>query len=162
MRTKIPITSMTIVDSIYDMAASIRGTNVLTVQGKNLDLPDVSDSNYTTILSNSYKVEDVGFVEVLSMALVLDWLIKGNGQWRWQISGNGGNTWTTITEITDNQPAFLEYNRGGAGLWISSIDVGTNKLQIRLQARAIAGTVNTQIFDTLSYVRLLYRKWVLT
>lgn len=162
MKLETPTISITVLDTIYDMAASVRGTGVLTLTGERLDLADVTNSEYETILSNSYRVEDVGSIEVIAMFVILDWYIKGNGQWRWQISGDGGTTWVTITEVTDNQVAFTEYQRGGAGLWLSSIDVGTDKLQVRLQARAVSGTVSTQVVDTGNFVRFLYRKWVLT
>lgn len=162
MRLRIPTTSITVLDPIYDMAASLRGTGALTGLGEILNLPDVSSNLYTTILSNSYRVEDVGFIEMLSMAVTFQWYMLGNGQWRWEVSKDGGTTWVTITEVTSNTGIFTMVNRGGAGLWLPSIDVGTNKFQVRFQARAVAGTVSTQILDRASFIRLLYRKWVLS
>lgn len=162
MKLKTPITSITMLDSIYDMAASVRGTGVLTGSVETLNLPNVTSNIYTTILSNSYRVEDVGFIEMLSMFTALGWNMLGNGQWRWQVSGDGGTTWVTLTEVTSNTGVFTTVNRGGAGLWLSSIDIGANKFHVRFQTRAVAGTVSTQILDTSSFIRLLYRKKVLT
>lgn len=162
MKLKTPITSITVLDSIYDMAASLRGVGVLTGLGEILNLPDVSSNLYTTILSNSYRVEDVGFIEMLSMFVTFGWNMLGNGQWRWQASGDGGTTWVTLTEVTSNTGVFTFVNRGGTGLWLSSIDIGANKFQVRFQAIAVAGTVSTQISDTTSFITFLYRKKVLT
>lgn len=161
MKLKTPITSITTLDSIYDMAASVRGTGVLTGSGETLNLPNVTNNIYTTILSNSYRVEDVGFIETLSMFVSFGWNMLGNGQWRWQISGDGGTTWVTVADITTNESPFQVE---GAGTWISSIQTGDDKFQVRFQARAVTGTVSTAIFDVRisgladSFITLIYEK----
>lgn len=161
MRLLPAIRSISTVRISLDMAASVRGTGVLTGSSEALDLPDISDSEYQNVLLNKYRIEDTGIIEVFELKVKLVWNVKGNGAWRWQVSGDEGLTWTTIAEVTTNQVAFTQAFTEGAGTWLSSIDTGDDKFQIRLQAKAASGTVSTQVVDasfTSSYVVLKYRK----
>lgn len=163
VKLKTAVTSVTISQVVYDLLASTRGTGVLTGASEVFNLPDVSSNQFTTIFTNTYRVEDVGNLEVLDLAVSLVANGNGNGEWRLQISGNGdidANYVTVATPIL-NVGIFTPIDTSGAGFWITSIQTGNSKLAIRLQARAVSGTVNTQIDDRTN-IFLLYRKKVLS
>lgn len=141
----------------FFMAASVRGTNVLTTSVEELSLPDVTSNNYQTIFTYSIGFEDVGIISVFSLFFDLRWSVNGNGATRWQISGDGGITFTTITEILFNVGVLTAQRRQGSGLWITSFNTGNDKFQVRLQAKANAGTVNTTIRDS-TFGNIQYRQ----
>lgn len=149
MRILPAIRSISTVRVAYNIASPLRGTNVLTGVGGSFALSDVTSNVFQTLLLNKYRIEDIGFVKVFEIKIKFVWNIGGNGQWRWQVSGDGGTTWVTVADITTNvTPLQVE----GAGTWISSIQTGDDKFQVRLQARAVAGTVSTQIYDIESFL----------
>lgn len=144
----------TVTETIYVsyIASTTRGTAVITNHNffgtpQNLDLSDVTDGSFTTVLTRTYSVEDVGIVDVLSVPVFIRTVVNGNGTFRWQISGDGGSNWTTIINQAFNVGVFTNVTRSGSGQWITSINTGTDKLQLRLQALANAGTVNLRLDD---------------
>lgn len=144
---------------ISHLAASLRGTNPTDHTGTSasFDLPDVSNNTYTTIFSRSYDIEDIGIINVLNITLNLDVKSKGDGSIRFQISGDGGNTWTTGVEESFNYAVLTSLSRNGSRLWITRIDTGDDKLQIRIQTLANVGTVSTLLIDSSSML-LQYRQ----
>lgn len=144
----------TVTETIYVsyIASTLRGTNPITNHNffgttQNLDLSDVISGSFTTVYTRTYGVEDVGIIDVSSVSLIIRTIIKGNGTIRWQISGDGGSNWITIINQAFNVGAFSSITRSGSGQWITSINTGANKLQLRLQALANAGTVNLKLDD---------------
>lgn len=166
MRIQPAIRSISTMRIEYNMVTYLRGNNPVTSYFTAFTLPSVSSNQYETILINKYRIEDKGFIEVFEINVGFVWACFNNGQWRWQVSGDGGNTWATITEASANDPTGITAYARGAGTWLSSIETGDDKFQVRLQARAIAGTVSTDIYevrsglgiDNGSYVVLNYRK----
>lgn len=157
---------------IYELAANLRGIGVLTTGALVLfDLPDVTSESYVTVFSASIGIEDVGVMEVLSLFVDLFWQVKGKGNTRWQVSGNGGLSFVTIHEFTvdfDTLGVFsATQERTGTGTWLTDfvqhgVDIlpGDDKFQIRLQARITAGsgsTVSSKLDDR-SYLSLQYRR----
>lgn len=149
----------------YDITASLQGTDVFAAGSTpgytEYTLDDVSSNQFTTVFLVPYRVEDVGSIEVISIFLQLDFTLKGNGSIRWQISGDGGSNWVTCAQGDFNNPDFVEDFFLGSGVWISNIDPGNNKLQLRMQILANSGTINSTIFDY-SILELTYRKKVLS
>jgi len=122
---------------------------------------DNTDTNYHTVLLFQCRVEDVGSLEVLEIRHITHFQYKGNGSVRWQISGDGGNNFVTIAEGSFNVGVLTSSSAEGFGLWITSIQTGDNKLQIRFQVKsALGGVVSTFIEDT-SATGFTYRKKVL-
>lgn len=154
--------SVSIVQIAIDLVASINGA--LTITGgtitKAFSLPDVTSTEYQNVFAVSYKLEDVGSIEVLSIFFLGVFQYNGNGSLRWQISGDGGNTFVTIGEGSFNVGVLTADAMSGVGLWITSISPGDNKLKIRMQAKAAAGTVQTTIRNDTAMI-LVYRKKVL-
>lgn len=144
---------------IYDLAASTRGTAVLTSAGPTVfNLPDVVSNQYQTVFEITYTFEDVGLVEIFGIEAYLFWNVKGNGSTRWQISGDGGSTWVTVTELLNfNYVAFTLIVAAGTGIWLTSINAGLSKFHVRLQALANSGTVSTQLDDRSEFF-IQYRK----
>ncbi len=136
----------------YRLSAKLGGTTVLTSGVAVVyDLPDVTSESYVTVFSSSIGIEDVGFLEVLSLFVDLFWQVKGNGRTRWQVSGDGGLSFVTIHEFADfNLGVFTAVERSGTGTWLTDsvqpgIDIlpGDDKFQIRLQSRVAAGSGST-------------------
>lgn len=149
----------------FSITESLQGTTVLTsgVASGSIEyaLTGVTDGSFTTIHSVSHIIEDVGNIELLTVGFTIDFSYNGNGSLRLQISGDGGSNWETCAQANFNVGVQTYDYFVGAGTWITSIDPGSGKLQLRLQALANAGTVNITLFDD-SEFRIAYRKKVLT
>lgn len=165
MRILPAIRSISTVMIAPGIASPLRGSNVLTGVESLFNLANVTSNVYQTLLLNKYRIEDIGFVKVFEIGIKFVWDISGTGQWRWQVSGDGGTTWVTIAEVTGGPGILGLAQVEGAGTWIPSIQTGDDKFQVQLQARAISGTVTTKVYDieTLlgagdSYIRLTYVK----
>lgn len=125
------------------------------------DLSDVVVTDFTTIFLTSYTIEDVGFLEVISIIFQARARHKGNGSSRWQISGDGGSTWVTAVEANNFNYAIFTFISGyRPGLWVPIIQTGIDKFQLRFQVKANVGTVNSKIQDS-DLIFLTYRKTVL-
>jgi hypothetical protein len=155
----------------YDLATNLRGTSVLTSgTAVSFGLPDVTSGSYVTVFSASIGIEDVGFMEVLSLFVDLFWELKGDGRTRWQVSGDGGLSFVTIHEQNFIGLLVLTpVERGGTGTWLtnsvqSGIDIlpGDDKFQIRLQLRATAGFTVSSKLDDRSFLSLQYRRKITT
>lgn len=122
---------------------------------------DNSNTSYQTLFLFQHRVEDVGSLEVLSIFFAAYFRYNGNGSIRWQISGDGGITFVTIAEGSFNVVVLTQDLISGSGLWITSIQPGDDKLQVRMQVKsAVGGTVSTFIEDDSAMI-LTYRKKVL-
>lgn len=157
---------------VYTLAAKLRDTTVLTGGTVTLfDLPDVVSESYVTVFSASIGIEDVGVMEVLSLFLDLFWQVKGKGNTRWQVSGDGGLSFFKIHEFSpdfDTGGVFsATQERAGTGTWLTDsvqpgIDIlpGDDKFQIRLQSRITAGSGSTlsSKLDDRSFLSLQYRR----
>lgn len=149
----------------FNITESLQGTTVLTpgiVFGSSeYALAGVLSNSFTTIHSVSHTIEDVGNIEVLTTGITIDFSYNGNGSVRVQLSGDGGTNWENAASVDFNVEVQTFDFFVGSGTWITSVSPGTNKLQLRLQALANAGTVNISIFDD-SEFRIAYRKKVLS
>ena len=123
-------------------------------------LPSVSSNQYTTILTNVYSIEDVGNIELIDIGLLGDFIYRGNGLMRWQISGDGGDTWSTMSEGSFNTGILTEDYIVASGLWISEIQPLENKLQLRIQGLANVGTADFMLYND-SRLFITYRERIL-
>lgn len=122
---------------------------------------DNSDTNYHTAFLFQQRVEDVGFLEVLTIFIgVFFWYI-GKGSIRWQISGDGGTTFVTIAEGSFDVGVVTQDVASGSGLWITSIQPGDDKLQVRMQVKTALGGPVTVFIEDDSAIFITYRKMVL-
>lgn len=147
---------------IYDFAAPLRNGSPLTGSTAVFDLPDVTSLTYQTVFAMAMDVEDVGSIDILSLFVDFRWQIKGKGQTRWQVSGDGGNTFVDIHQSApfDTLGIFVPIERAGTGTWITSINHGQNQFIIRLQALVTSGTVSTKL-DDFSFLSLQYRRIII-
>lgn len=151
----------------YFLLAPLRGTIPIDMTG-GFVFPDVDSTDYFTILEVAYGVEDVGFLEVLSIEL--DALITAqstaSSSLRWQISGDGGNNYVTMME---GECSTFGGGRvlNACGLWITTINDGENQLAIRYQIKTtdtLQPVTNIGIFDfpqTPTDLFVSYRKTVI-
>lgn len=117
------------------------------VQGSNL----MSSTGYITIGTTSNLVDTVlatikytmdiqGItIKLLNIDWDLDTNNDANGISKIQISGDGG---TTFFDVVNNIGAGV-IATSGSGLWISNIDIGVDKLQIRVLGRSTDGNPAT-------------------
>jgi len=122
---------------------------------------DNTNVDYQTMFLFQHRVEDVGFLEVLSIFFGAVFYYNGNGSIRWQISGDGGSTFVTIAEGSFNVAILTQDVISGSGLWITSIEPGNNKLQVRMQVKSALGGAVSTFIDDRSAMILAYRKKVL-
>lgn len=146
---------------LFPLSATL-GTSAIPggTSARSANMPDVTNNQYQTVFQIFYRVEDIGFLEILDLFLNLFFTYNGNGSLRWQISGDGGSTWITVGEGSFNVVVVTAGRIYAVGSWLSSIQVGDNKLGLRLQVLANSGTVATQIRDD-TRIFVVYRKKVL-
>jgi len=162
MKLESQIKSITNVYIYYDFLASKRVVgDTLTSTSEYFSMTTISSTDYQTVLIEKYRVEDAGYVSVHDIFASLIFDVKGNGSFRWQVSGNEGTTWINIYESTFNEVGYTAYDVSGSGTWISTIDAGNNKFQVRLQVKAVAGNIDINVSDE-SYITVSYRKKVLS
>jgi len=106
--------------------------------------------------------EQDGTITVVSIFYGLRWQMKRTGGTtaysKWQISGDGGSTWTDATDnLSETNTTYTDKARLFTGRHVSTIDAGANKLQIRLCAWTDGTTVETKVRSD-SYLRVTYRK----
>lgn len=124
-------------------------------------LADVSSDQFTTVLSSTFTLEDVGTIELLSLIFQIRTRFIGQGSARWQMSGDGGSNWVTVAQRSDfNFGVITSVDGNISGLWMPIIQSGTNKFQVRLQSKANVGTVNNYIRASTT-ILITYRKVVL-
>ena len=107
-------------------------------------------------------LEQEGTITTISIFYDLNWQMKRTGGTtayaKWQISGNGGSSWTDITDsVTETSTSYVDKQRIFSGRHLTSITAGANKLHVRLCAWTDGTTVETKVRSD-SYVRLTYRK----
>lgn len=155
--------SASIVAIAYDLLASVRGTEAITggTAFKNFPMVDVTSLTYQTVFLFQVRVEDVGFLEVMSTLFGAFFRYNGNGSIRWQISGDGGSTFVTIAEGSFNVGVLTSDLVFGSGLWITSIQPGDNKFQIRMQVKSTLGGIVSTFIEDDTIIFLTYRKMVI-
>lgn len=155
--------SSSIVAIAYDLLPAVRGTGrilggaAVTV----FTMVNVTALNYQTVFLMQHRVEDVGSLEVMSILFGAFFFYNGNGSIRWQISGDGGSTFVTIAEGSFNVGVNTADLVFGSGLWITSIQPGDNKLQVRMQVKSTLGGIVSTFIEDDSIIFLTYRKKVL-
>ena len=122
---------------------------------------DNTDTDYHTLFLFQNRVEDVGSLEILGIRFAVVFYYIGNGSARWQISGDGGNNFVTIAEGSFNVGVLTLSSAIGVGLWITSIQPGDNKLQVRFQVKSASGGVVSTFIDDDAVMTITYRKKVL-
>ena len=120
-----------------------------------------NSTDYQTLFLFQVRVEDVGFLEVMSTLFGAFFRYNGNGSIRWQISGDGGITFVTIAEGSFNVGVLTNDLVFGSGLWITSIQPGDNKFQIRMQVKSTSGGVVSTFIEDDTIIFLTYRKMVI-
>ena len=157
MMLELAVPMLNIVSFVYDIATPLRRTNVITTVKEALLLNNVTSNDYVTVHSIITQLENIGVNNLLYVNFNLNWNVTGQGSARWQISGDGGTTWNTITEVLNfNHGTSTSYLRLGAGEWITTVDNGDDKLQVRFQIKATSGTVNSELIDD-SFMTILNR-----
>lgn len=164
MKLKFSNKSISVNYAEIEFTTALQGTTPLTPGspwGTNIFLlPGVNVNVFTTILSGSYKLEDIGTLDVMDIRLSVQFYYLGDGSIRFQLSGDGGTTWVTCGQDNFNVGAWTFDAFYGSGMWLPSIQSGNNKFQFRLQTLANAGIVWIYIIDNSSTI-IQYRKKVL-
>lgn len=112
--------------------AQAQGTTAL-VADRNITIGTTSSLIYVTLHTATYTIDNVGSILIAYIFIQIVTNNSANGQCKLQVSGDGG---TTFVDVTGNIGAGANLNTGGVGLWISSINIGANKFQLRVQGRS--------------------------
>lgn len=112
----------------------VHPTGIL-VSDKYATIGTTSNLVYESLLTNSYTIDVSRIMSVVEISVYIETGNDANGECKLQISGDGGSTWVDMT--TDIGTGALI--TGGPGRWISSIDLGQNKLQERILGRSTDG-----------------------
>lgn len=119
--------------------AQAQGTTAL-VSDRNITIGSTSSLTYVTLHTATYTIDNIG---TLTLAYVFIQIVtnnSANGECKIQISEDGGST---FVDMTGDIGAGSNLNTGGYGLWISGINIGANKLQLRVLGRSTDGASAT-------------------
>lgn len=152
----IPITPTTIRIQIY-ITSQNNGTAALTDTSLSyIDLP-TSNIAFEQLLLFQATVDFNGVISVLDMFVDMFSDNSANAVSKLQVSGNGGTTWI---DVTDEIPTGLDVERAGSGIWIPSINTGSNKFRIRLVGKTTGGAATVRISQD-SYMIVIINKKVI-
>lgn len=157
MRTSvIPITPTTIrmlinIPSQHNGAAELTDTAI-----SYIDLP-TSNIAFEQLLLFQATVDFNGVISVLDMFVDMFSDNSANAVSKLQVSGNGGTTWV---DVTNEIPTGLDLERIGSGIWIPSINTGSNKFRIRLVGKTTGGAATVRISRD-SYMFVIINKRII-
>ena len=108
------------------------------------------------IILDTYKttIDTYGVLKVISIFLNMFTLNDANAKCKIQISGDCGNTFIDITEDIEDGDLF----KSGSGLWINSVEIGTDKLQIRVLGKSTDGNNTNILIDLSSHIDMVINK----
>lgn len=131
-----------------------------TIGGSFYTVGTTSSLDYVTLYTKTYTIDYNGKLTILGMYLetTLDiTFFNGNGICKAQISGDGGNNFSDITDDIIGDPALFVI-RNGIGKWINNINTGPDQLQLRILGKSADGNPATIKLDRYSYFEILYNK----
>lgn len=157
MRSELAVIAPTSIRLDFNFLSQIKGNNPLVVAGLTFVNVSTSSVDYQQLGLVQYSVEVDGVINVTDINLNLITRNDSNCNSRLQISGDGGNTFADITDDIPGDGA-TNFVMKGAGQWISNIQIGTNKLRVRLLVRSIDGNAATARFRVDSGISIVYNK----
>jgi len=113
---------------------------------------------FEPLYTATYTVDTNGKIIVIDISLTMYSSNSANGESKLQVSGDGG---TTFVDVTDTIPTGVDQARIGAGLWITEIAPGLNKLQFRVVGRSTNGLLATINLRTDSFIDFVINKKII-
>lgn len=113
-----------------------------------------SSLTYISLGTIKITVDIQGIITVYDLTCNLQTNNSANGVCKLQISGDGGNTFTDIT----NDILGGVRTRGGVATWIDSIQAGTDKLQVNVLGKSSDGNPATIKIYTQSTIQMTLNK----
>lgn len=131
---------------LISASAQAQGSNPLT--GSPIVLGSTSSSTtFVEILTSKYTVDTEGIIEVgeifVNIVTSNGFNSGTNAVSKYQISGDGGNNFidltTGIPSVLPGPPFYGVLATSGRGKWIDNIEVGPDKLQLRVLGKSTDG-----------------------
>lgn len=158
MKTSIIPLTPTTIRLFIDIASQHLGSGQIDLSAIDyVDLP-TSNTEFEELLLFQATVDTNGIISVQDIFLDIFSDNSANAVSKLQISGDGGTNWI---DVTDKIPTGLDIERAGAGLWISSIQTGENKLKIRIVGKSTDGLAATVRVSRDTYMQMIINKKIL-
>lgn len=156
MKLKTIIISPTIGTIDVDLGQLIGTTNVLLPSATETNIDTTSSLVYENMYTAKYTVDVSGSITVTNIRLDITTDNSANGQSKFQISGDGGNT---FVDMTDDTTVGLVNIFTDVGKWITNIQTGDDKLQFRILGRSTDGNpaIITCLLDTKAILTIYKR-----
>ncbi len=138
---------------LYFMAQK-HGTSILTLATLYESFTTTSPA-LETLFTATYTMDTQGFIDVIDVWLHLVTDNSTNGLCTADISGDGG---ATFIPMTTEIPSVVTLETTGPGLWITCIETGTDKLQIRIKGRSTDGALATINIRNDSVIDIIFNK----
>lgn len=113
---------------------------------------------FEPLYTATYTVDTNGRIIVVEISLTMYSSNSANGESKLQVSGDGGNT---FVDVTNAIPTGVDQARIGAGLWITEVQPGLNKLQFRVVGRSTDGLLATINVRTDSHIDFVLNKKII-
>lgn len=157
--TDVAVITPTTVRATFDLMAKNQGSSQLTGVGAYyVTLASVADTSFAVVLSGSITIDTNGVITIINLFLSMFTNNTVAGESKLQISGDGGVTWVDVTNAIG---IGLDINRTGPGLWISSIQTGTNKFRFRILGRSTTGALSLIRLRSDSILQIVYNKTII-
>lgn len=157
--TDVAIIAPTTVRATFDLMAKNQGSSQLTGFGAYyVTLASVTDTSFAVVLSGSFTIDTNGVLTVVEIFLSMFTSNTIAGESKLQISGDGGVTWVDVTNAIG---VGADIERTGPGLWISSIQTGTNKFRFRILGRSTTGALSLIQIRSDSFIYIVYNKTII-
>lgn len=147
---------------ILDVAAHKNGSSVVglfsadpfgyVTMGSTTNMVD-----FVTLDTASYTVDTNGIIFLDSIYMFILTNNDANAECKLQISGDGGIT--PFVDMTDGIPGTgIDLITSGPGAWITNVDTGVDKLQIRVVGRSTDGNAAATKLRADSFMDFTFRK----
>lgn len=157
----IAVIAPTSIRVILDFVAANQGNTPLVFTGITTRSEFTTNSLvFVNWFTAAYTIDLNGVLSVVDIFFYLLTSNDVNSILKIQISKDGGVSFVDATGEIGFSGLFDDLTMG-SGNWISSIDTGQNKLQIRVQAKSTTGANATARIRGDSYLKLVYNKKVI-
>lgn len=156
--TDVAIIAPTTVRATFDLMAKKQGSSQLTGFAAYYLAVAVTSTSFVVAFSGSYTIDTNGVLSVVDIFLSMFTDNTVAGESKLQISGDGGVTWVDVTGAIGVGTGI---ERTGPGLWISSIQTGTDKFRFRILGRSTTGALSLIQIRSDSFIYIVYNKTII-
>lgn len=155
MRAQIAIVTPTNTRMFLYYMAQFQGAAQLTSDvATYATLGPTSSLVFVPLYTANFTVDTEGVISVANMLLFISTNNDANAVCKLQISGDGGNTFVDAT----GEIGTGALSTSGPGLWLSNVQAGLNKFQIRIMGKSTNANPANILVEIDSFIECIFNK----